>query len=79
MQVPNKMVGIEGESRSVSGPTSPANEMAISKKRRMNWDDHSSPEGNAVAAVVQSSPNQGLAKDHLQMERRKMSKFKAIL
>lgn len=75
MQVPNKMVGIEGESRPVSGPTSPANEMTISKKRRMNWDDHTSPEGNATGAAVQSSPNQVLAKDHLQMERRKMSKF----
>ena len=66
MQVAHKMVGIEGESRSTSGPNSPANDLA-SKKRRMNWDDlgnDGNPSGN----------NSNQAKDHLQIDRRKMGK-----
>lgn len=67
LQMPNKMVGIESESRPVSGPNSPANEMAMAKKRRSNWDEV--PTGGANQA------NQGLAKDQIQMDRRKMGKF----
>lgn len=69
MQVPDKMVGIDGETRNTSGPNSPAN-IDLSKKRRMNWDES---DGNAVAAVNGNQPsNQGLVKDHLQIDRRKL-------
>lgn len=65
MQGPNKMVGIDAESRSTPGPNSPANDTSLSKKRRMNWDE-----------VPGQNTNDGNApgKDHLQMERRKMGK-----
>lgn len=71
MQVAHKMVGIEGDSRSTSGPNSPANELALSKKRRVIWDDlgnDENPSGN------NSNQTQGMAKDHLQIDRRKMGK-----
>lgn len=76
MLVPNKMVGIEGDSRSVSEPNSPANEMTMSKKRRMNWDEVPGANHTADGNVAQTNnPNQGMAKDHLQMDRRKMGEF----
>lgn len=56
----------------MSGPNSPTNnnnELAMTKKRRMNWDEV--PNSGGVGA--NNNPNQGLVnKDHLQMDRRKM-------
>lgn len=63
------MVGIDGENRNTSGPNSPAN-IEMSKKRRMNWDE---TDGNAVAATnCNQQASQGLVKDHLQIDRRKL-------
>lgn len=77
MQVPNKMVGIEGDTRPVSGPNSPVN-IEMTKKRRMNWDEvagGNQNEANATVANNNNNPNQGLVKDHLQMDRRKMGEW----
>lgn len=70
MQVPNKMVGNEGDSRALSGSNSPVNDMAMAKKRRMNWDDVQGGTHNENNAI----PNLGLVKDTIQMDRRKMGK-----
>lgn len=80
MQVPNKMVGIEGDTRPVSGPNSPVN-IEMTKKRRMNWDEvagGNQNEANATGANNNNNPNQGLVKDHLQMERRKMGEWNVL-
>lgn len=57
----------------MSGPNSPTNnnnELAMTKKRRMNWDEVPNSGGGGGA---NNNPNQGLVnKDHLQMDRRKM-------